>query len=652
MTNEFRFGSLRRSSSGRFFAQISVMMAVAMLAACAAPIGVQKVTSHRAQRDLTRSVLSSGELSENAKIVLRRTHREQEWKSDPAGVLAYLHELMISEPRDVLSLERRVQASDALAELAFAHAMETKDRRYYLAAAMYAWLYLFPGDLSAGPNPFDRGFRLSADLYNRGLTLGLTDPESGEIVLRDGDYPLPFGTLKIDFDEESLFWGDRVLIAFDSLTDLRVNGLNNRYRMSGLGAPLGARVSRTMEPAGDDQDVVVDSVRVPVTALLRFGTSEANLQDGVYYASLSLRDYATESSVEIEEQIIPLEIEPTAALALQLTEDPPWQRELKGFFRGDLPLARLGISTLTPYQRGRIPIVLVHGTASSVGRWADLVNDLSNDPALRRRYQVWFFSYNTGNPIAYSGWLLRDSIAKLVQALDPDGNDPALRNQVVIGHSQGGLLAKLLVVDAGEQFWELMIDQSPDEVDLEPVHRTLLEGSLLVEPSPYVKNVVFLSTPHRGSRLADFGLTRLFSRLIRSPANIAAAMGDLFANDPTLDAQRTMKKSRGSIGNMSPNSKFIQVLASLPVAPDISSHSIIGVRKGSIEEGSDGVVSYRSAHLDGVDSELVVKSGHSSQANPVVVEEIRRILVEHLGDAILDEEDVAGQKALSAAGGR
>ena len=60
--------------------------------------------------------------------------------------------------------------------------------------------------------------------------------------------------------------------------------------------------------------------------------------------------------------------------------------------------------------------------------------------------------------------------------------------------------------DAGEQFWELMIDQSPDEVDLEPVHRTLLEGSLLVEPSPYVKNVVFLSTPHRRRRLTDFSL--------------------------------------------------------------------------------------------------------------------------------------------------
>ncbi len=101
---------------------------------------------------------------------------------------------------------------------------------------------------------------------------------------------------------------------------------------------------------------------------------------------------------------------------------------------------------------------------------------------------------------------------------------------------------------------------------------------------------------------------------------------------------------------MSPDSEFIQLLASLPIAPGISSHSIIGVRgvrKGPNEEGGDGVVSYRSAHLEDVDSELVVESGHSSQSDPLVVEEIRRILIEHLGDSIFDEETVS-RESLSA----
>ena len=67
-----------------------------------------------------------------------------------------------------------------------------------------------------------------------------------------------------------------------------------------------------------------------------------------------------------------------------------------------------------------------------------------------------------------------------------------------------------------------------------------------------------------------------------------------------------------------------------------------------IEEGGDGVVSYQSAHLDDVDSELVVRSGHSSQSNPAVIEEIRRILIKHLGDTLLDGE-VVWREALSAA---
>ena len=37
---------------------------------------------------------------------------------------------------------------------------------------------------------------------------------------------------------------------------------------------------------------------------------------------------------------------------------------------------------LHPHKTGRIPVVLVHGTASSPARWAELVNELENDPQL------------------------------------------------------------------------------------------------------------------------------------------------------------------------------------------------------------------------------------------------------------------------------
>jgi hypothetical protein len=81
---------------------------------------------------------------------------------------------------------------------------------------------------------------------------------------------------------------------------------------------------------------------------------------------------------------------------------------------------------------------------------------------------------------------------------------------------------------------------------------------------------------------------------------------------------------------MTPGNFFIRTLSALPVAPGIQAHSIIAVKgDGPLEEGSDGVVSYESARLDGVASELVVRSGHSAQDQPATIEEIRRILLEH-----------------------
>jgi pimeloyl-ACP methyl ester carboxylesterase len=109
------------------------------------------------------------------------------------------------------------------------------------------------------------------------------------------------------------------------------------------------------------------------------------------------------------------------------------------------------LASIEPYRPDRIPVVFVHGTASSAGRWGDIVNDLMDDPRIRDRYQFWFFTYDTGNPVLYLALLLRESLRDAVEKLDPTGRDPALSEMVVIGHSQGGLLAKATVVDTGDR---------------------------------------------------------------------------------------------------------------------------------------------------------------------------------------------------------
>jgi hypothetical protein len=120
-------------------------------------------------------------------------------------------------------------------------------------------------------------------------------------------------------------------------------------------------------------------------------------------------------------------------------------------------------------------------------------------------------------------------------------------------------------------------------------------------------------------------LTRWLTNLPRQLVGVAA---DVARNRDAMRAGLVPT----AVDNMSPGNPFIQGLQGIPIAPSIHAHSIIAVEgDGPVEEGNDGVVEYESAHIDGVESELVVRSPHSCQANPHTMEEIRRILRLHAG---------------------
>jgi pimeloyl-ACP methyl ester carboxylesterase len=278
-------------------------------------------------------------------------------------------------------------------------------------------------------------------------------------------------------------------------------------------------------------------------------------------------------------------------------------------------------------------VVLVHGTASSPARWAELVNELLIDPRIAARDQLWLFKYNTGNPIAYSGALLREGLLRVVRQLDPDGKDPALRQMVVIGHSQGGLLTRLMVVNSGTRFWDNISEDPIEALDLKAETRDLLRRALFFEPVPQVRRVIFVATPHRGTPLAARGIVGWLTRFIELPGNLAGVATDLLVRNKDRLLLRGLDRMPRSVDNMSPSNPWIQTLASLPIADGVTAHSIIAVKgDGPPEDGSDGVVPYWSARLDGVASQLVVRSAHSVQSNPHAIEEIRRILLEHVGE--------------------
>jgi pimeloyl-ACP methyl ester carboxylesterase len=283
---------------------------------------------------------------------------------------------------------------------------------------------------------------------------------------------------------------------------------------------------------------------------------------------------------------------------------------------------------LHPYHPNQIPVVLVHGTASSPARWAEMANELLGDPAIGSRYQIWGFIYNSGNPIVLSAMRLRESLKAFLKEVDPENKDPALEQMVVIGHSQGGLLTKMTVVDSGTRFWDYFSKVPFDKADLNPDTREQLRRALFVEPLPFVKRVVFIATPHRGSYLAANPIAKFFNKFINLPGGLAKAAAEVgTVRAPVMLGTPVIPTA---LDNMDPANPGLNILASLPIAAGVHVNSIVAVKgTGPIENGNDGVVAYKSAHIEGVESELVVRSGHSTQSTPETIEEVRRILYEH-----------------------
>jgi len=261
-----------------------------------------------------------------------------------------------------------------------------------------------------------------------------------------------------------------------------------------------------------------------------------------------------------------------------------------------------------------------------------MVNDLLEDKDIRDHYEFWFFTYNTGNPIPVSANILRHSLETAVASLGGVQSDPALGRMVVIGHSQGGLLTKMITIDPGTTLWDAVSDKPIDDLRLKPETKALLKESLFVHPLPFVETVIFIATPHGGSYQASLTIVGLFTRLVTLPLTIAGAAADVMTN--AADALKIQKDRRAfnSINGMSPGNPVIAAVRATPVAPGVHAHSIIPtLQEGPLEGRDDGVVRYSSAHIDGVESELVVeKQSHSTQSNPFAVREVRRILLEQL----------------------
>ncbi|MBB5347373.1 alpha/beta hydrolase [Desulfoprunum benzoelyticum] len=608
---------------------IALILALSLLlAGCSTPIGVRRLDPREAYRSSTASPLGGDGASAATVVILHRFNLTAHYQTDPAAAIRILHARALEDKRrDILF---------ALAELAYIEAERLTrsgaagERRRapdcFLLAAVYAYRAILDPGLEPAPNLFDRRLQSAIDLYNLSLWQGLKTGEAGRIELRNETRQLPVGSIAITVNHDHLPWDFSQFTRFEAADGYAIRGLSVRNRSDGLGVPLIA-VRRSA------RENLFGSQALPTTAFLRLEGDILQLGNGTVQATLELHSAYEDNTVAVGGREVPLEKDTSITTAYKLAEEEIWSFGIDAFL-GRLHDVPSRLYRFQPYQPDRIPVIFVHGTLSSPVWWAEMINTLSGDPILGRRYQFWYFFYNSSRLITVSALDLRRAIAEETEKLDPDSNSAAMQRMVVIGHSQGGLLAKLTAIDTGDRLVTATIKGKIEELRTNRENKEMIRDNMVITPLPSVKRLIFISTPHRGSYLSRNFARNLVHRVITLPVDLVKGLGGIYSFLSDNVRHHWQGKIPTSVDSMSPDDPLLLAIAETPLAAGVKGHSIIAIDDPGAQppDGDDGVVTYRSAHLDGMESEFIVRSGHSCQERPETIEEVRRILLHHLDD--------------------
>ncbi|MBW2640392.1 MAG: hypothetical protein DRI24_18555 [Deltaproteobacteria bacterium] len=613
----------------RFSAGAVLMVCLVFLSSCATPIGVNKVSPHEAYQNVYTNPLNAGVLSDQSRYVLNRYDLLKKFDKEPAVPIAALHEKALRDDRgDILY---------TLAECSYLYGSQLVDSHneqeqklapdYFLLSALYSFYFVSGERSKQRLSIFDHRVRAAVDMYNFSLWQGFATGDTEGLVLKAAERKLPFGSISIALDTSQFPWKLEEFEKFLPADQYVVRGVSVRNRMAGIGLPLIAVRKNAGKRVSGGQAAAV-------TAILRVQGGLEALSAGTARAALEF--YSTQDTSTINTKdgtAVPLESDLTTPMAYMLEGSELFDLGLMSFLGREPNKIPDGLYMTEPYRPGKIPVVFVHGTASNPVWWVEMFNTLRFDPLIREKYQFWYFVYTSNKIVALSAAELRDALRDKVTALDPQGMDPALQQMVVAGHSQGGLLTKFTAVDTGESLVRSLTGKDLDALQMPEESKARLRHMLILKPLPFVKKVIFLSTPHRGSFQSKEWSRNLLRWLVTLPVTMVQNSMEYY-DYVTDDVKKLMggkKTFFTSADGMSPDNPLLKTLAEIPLAPGVQGHSIIAVKTdGDPKLGNDGVVEYSSAHLDGMASELIVRSGHSSQLNPLAIDEVRRILVENL----------------------
>jgi pimeloyl-ACP methyl ester carboxylesterase len=506
----------------------------------------------------------------------------------------------------------------------------------YLHAADLAFQGFFLKECS---NPVDSrcdSFKVFYDRSVRGILSYLTSKKWDNNAIPRFESGLG-RTFTLSVSEKDHVEDPTEYASIEPASSIGLEGLTNRHRREGMGVSLVACRKRR---DGDGLEEYLPRVGtcLPLTAVVRF--PDKGCQGAECAAVFELINSVTTETYTTPRGPLPLAADFTAPLAavVDKTGMGGWDGLFDAIQGNEELLKNTGFYTLEPYDAGKIPLITVHGLFSNPLTWLDVHNELMGDPVIRKYFKVWHYLYPTNLPILENAKTFRNKLDELQSYLSThQTNGSRSRGMVIIGHSMGGLLTRSAVVDS-TPLMEYFLEDPKRVSKLDKDAADAVLSYLDFKPKPYIDRVVFVAVPHRGSSIADNWVGKIGRWLLSLPKTVVQRTVRVAREARNIlrpDLQTAFDAGQASsISGLSEKSPALQGLSRTTVTPSIPFHSIIGDRgRGDTPDSSDGVVAYRSSHVDGAQSELIVPADHTAHAHPQALLEIRRILRLHVDDS-------------------
>jgi len=570
---------------------------------------------------------------------LRRHDMSDQYRIKPVAMLANIESIVAQDPT-ADSIYRQAELAYIAAKRYEKGFQRDKSLSMYGQAVTSAYLYLFDPRFDAYRNPYSPQFRRACEIYNEALEGSMRLISRHTPLKPGGTYTLetPQGPVQIRLKMMGP-WRDDEFERFEFASDYDVNGLNNHYRTYGLGVPLIA-VRKTNTKTNAIDRFYPPGLAVGLTAFLRVTHEQQTDADGkqAQVCLLELYDPTVGTDIRVDRRLVPLETDLSTPLAYFLNQ-PMFRGSLlatQGLIYPERARAIKGLYMLEPYQANKIPVILTHGLWSSPVTWTQMFNDLRGRPELHQRYQFWFYMYPTGEPFWISAGRMRKDLQEAYQLLDPSGQQRMLHQTVIIGHSMGGLIAKLQTLDSGDDFWDLVSNRRPEELNMSAEELKQLRASMFFEANRSIRRVITIASPHRGSNMANSTARWLGKNVIQLPERLARRGYRLRMENPGQILPTSPTHIGTSIDSLATDSSFFPVMLEAERSPQVRYHNIVGEMPSNwlfakLSVRGDGVVPYESAHLDDVASEISVAADHTgAHQHSRAVLEVRRVLLEHL----------------------